>query len=243
MGNSFVIYLFLFPPCAALQSPSLPGVSGLGGGTLEFGTGQTSFFLAEPVKAFEEEEGMERRGGMQRRFGCRQDAAQRSPPAPRNLQVVRTFPSQGGKQPLPQRSSTRARQSRRGKLEKATQPQSHAGPSASSRGGRRQRPGASRGYLRAETAVPHVPRGVGRGGHDLITVTSLWQGLHVPGDRDLPQNSERNIPFAVFPLNLKPCSVCVSATVEMNSPKLLGVLFQISFPFSPPLHAICRVLT
>ena len=60
-----------------------------------------------------------RGGGMRGCFGHRRDAAQRSPPAPSVLQVVLTFPSRGGKQPLPQRSSTRARQSGRGKAGKS----------------------------------------------------------------------------------------------------------------------------
>lgn len=50
-------------------------------------------------------------------FGHRRDAA--PPPAPSILQVVVVFPGRGGKQPLPQRTSTRVRQSRRGKAGKS----------------------------------------------------------------------------------------------------------------------------
>lgn len=100
MGNSSVIYLFIFLPCAALQSLSLLRVSGLGGGPLEFGTRQTSYFLAEPLRAFEDEEGMERRGDAGRlrtRVGCRAEF----PPPPNILQVVLTFPSREETSPFP----------------------------------------------------------------------------------------------------------------------------------------------
>lgn len=100
MGNNSVIYLFLFLPHAALQSPSLPRVSRLSGGPLEFGTRQTSYFLAEPVRAFEDEEGMERRGGgMRGGFGPGRDAEQSSLHHPAFCRWCRHF--QAGRKPAP----------------------------------------------------------------------------------------------------------------------------------------------
>ena len=219
MGNSFVIYSFIFPPRAALQSPSLPRDSRLGGGTPEFDAGQTSYFLAEPAKAFEDEEGTERRGDARmlrtpagcsstfpsgtERFAGGADishSGRKTAPSPKELDSGETKRERKGWKKRPSHGPTPAPL-----------------PCASSRGGRRRRRGVLHGCLHAETEVSHVPRGVGRGGRDLAVVASLWQALHVPSDRDVSQNVERNVRFAVFPLNLNPWSICISATVEMNS--------------------------
>lgn len=216
MGNSFVIYLFIFPLRAALQSRSLPGVSGLGGGPLEFGAGQTSYFLAGPAKAFEDEEGMERRGdaGMLRTpAGCSaafpagteyfaggadiSQPGRKTASSPKELDSGETKRERKGWKKPPSRGPTLA-------------PLPFASSRGASDGGR----GLRRGVCRRRPK-PLVSHGVW--GEAAVTWPWLWQGLRVPRDRDLPQKPTRNAAFADFPLHLNPCSTCISATVEMNS--------------------------
>lgn len=232
MGNSFVIYLFIFSSRAALQSLSLPGVSGLRGGTLEFGARQTSYFLAKQAKAFEDEEGMERRGDA----GMLQTLAGRSSAFPSGTEYFAggADVSQAGRKTAPSPkefdSGKTKRERKNWKKCPSHGPRPAPLPCASSRGGQRRRPGALHGCLHVETKASHVPRGVGRGVRHLAMMALLRQALHVPGDRNLPQNLKRNVAFAVLPLNLNPCSICISATVETNGiSNSWGFLFQISF--------------
>ena len=207
-----------------MQSPSLPGVSGLGGGTLD----------KHPPSCPRQRRLLKMRKGRgggrtQGFFGCRRDAAQCSPPAPSILQVVLTFPSRGGKRPLPQRSSTRARQSRRGKAGKshpAAVPRRPLCPVLPPRG-----LGASHGFRHAETTASHVPRGVGRGSCTQAVVASPR-----PRGQDLPQE-ERCICW--FHLGFKPLlhRHFSSHGTEQHF-RLWGFCFQISLPFSPHFQII-----
>lgn len=118
MGHSFVIYLFIFPSRAALQSPSLPTVLGSEGARWSSALDKHPISWPSKRRLLKTRRGW-RGGAMQGCFGHWQDAAQHSPPVLSILQVVLTFPRQGGKEPLPQRSSTRARQRGRGKTGKS----------------------------------------------------------------------------------------------------------------------------
>lgn len=117
-GEIVLLFTYLFSLCVLLcrvgRSPGFPGSEG---------ARWSSALDKHPISWLGQRRLLKMRrgrrgGGMRGCFGRRQDAAHRSLPAPSILQVVPTFPSRGGKRPLPRRSSTRARQSGRGKAGK-----------------------------------------------------------------------------------------------------------------------------
>lgn len=245
MGNSFVIYSHIFPPCIALQSPSLPRVSGLGGGTLEFGARQTSYFLAEPAKAFEDEEGMERRGdvGMLRTpAGCRSAF-----PAAAEYFAGGADVSQPGRKtassPKELDSGETKRERKGWKKRPSRGPMLPPLPFASSRGDSDGGRGFCTGVCmrRPKCLMSHGVWG------EVAVTWPWWHGCGKPsmcqGTGTSPKLKEKHC-ICCLPLEFKPLLHLHFNNRENEQHfKLSGVVFQISFPFSPHLQAICGVLT